>query len=290
MKCVIKKNVRTNFTIVDNRLFQESSLSYPAKGLYCSMLSKSDDWHFTLKNLAKEGNCGLDAVRSYLKQLIDFGLVRLELFKNEKGQQCSIYYVYDFDTMLENRGGNSSCPGSENPTRFLGNRIGKSHPETGSENPTLYKDIDINKYNIYMSSYDSTPKKNETPLPSSTVTEKTSKKGTRISENWQLDDNCYQYALSKGLDSLEIERQSELFLNYWLSKSGAAAVKKDWTRTWYTWVLNYVDRYQKSKKVTRYGKENQMINAFEHNKRLLEELWASEGSQDNNNITNFLTF
>ena len=237
-----------------------------------------------------------------LQRLVDKGFIEKKEIVENKVKRCLYRCIATSSSGVETTpgGGVKTTPGV----------VSKRHQGGGVEKtPYIYNNIDKNIINniLYMSSTDVIQKNTELSdvsrcHDSSMILDvqkekntslsscKKSSKGSRISENWRLSDTERQYAVSKGLDAEEIERQAELFLNYWLSKSGATAVKKDWTRTWYTWVLTYIDRYQKSKKSNRYGKENQMVNAFENNKKLLEQIWANEKNQDNQNITTFLNF
>jgi Protein of unknown function (DUF1376) len=43
---------------------------------------------------------------------------------------------------------------------------------------------------------------------------------------------------AEGLPPVNLTLQTELFTNYWASKSGKDATKIDWKRTWINWVLN----------------------------------------------------
>ncbi|MDE7469035.1 MAG: hypothetical protein K2M30_01970, partial [Desulfovibrionaceae bacterium] len=139
--------------------------------------------------------------------------------------------------------------------------------------PNIYN-IDIDNIdNIYIDSDKSITEKNT--LPSSTP-DKASKKGTRLSENWQPNNEEIEYAKNKGLSQEEIETQCELFLNYWLAKSGSGAVKKDWKRTWFTWVLNYVNNYKRARRI---APQNRLQEVQNHNMEVLRQLHK----QDNNN-------
>lgn len=69
-----------------------------------------------------------------------------------------------------------------------------------------------------------------------------SKRGTRISEGWEPSDTERLYAASKGLPPPRIDREAELFRNYWMAAPGERGVKLDWSATWRNWVINAVER------------------------------------------------
>ena len=115
---MLNKKLQKNFTIADNRIMQNSRLSFEARGLYFYMLSLPDGWEFSEARIAKNGGIGLDKCKRILKELFDIGLVKREFTHNEKGYKKAIYTLFDFTTM-EN-------PTAENPTM---------------ENPTNNKEI-----------------------------------------------------------------------------------------------------------------------------------------------------
>ncbi len=57
-------------------------------------------------------------------------------------------------------------------------------------------------------------------------------RGTRLSEDWQPDNDGLNYATERGLDILETLTDFRL---YWLARAGAGATKTDWGLTWMSW-------------------------------------------------------
>ena len=119
---MLEKKLQTNFTIADNRIAQDKTLSYEARGLYFYMLSLPSDWDFSEQRLAKHGGIGIDKIKRILKELFSAGLLSREFSNNDKGHRKSIYTLYDYTTK-EN-------PTAENPTKAK---------------PTTYKEIKENK-------------------------------------------------------------------------------------------------------------------------------------------------
>lgn len=68
-------------------------------------------------------------------------------------------------------------------------------------------------------------------------------RGTRLSEDFAPDEGLRKWYAAEQLEgaiSGRIEHQR--FMNYWLSKPGAAGRKTDWRRTWMNWMLGAAQR------------------------------------------------
>ena len=64
------------------------------------------------------------------------------------------------------------------------------------------------------------------------------KRGVRLSEDWQLDQDYITAALEIGLSEEGLKNEADKFRDYWISKTGQAAVKRDWLATWRNWCRN----------------------------------------------------
>ncbi|MCL6229266.1 DUF1376 domain-containing protein, partial [Bartonella bilalgolemii] len=62
-----------------------------------------------------------------------------------------------------------------------------------------------------------------------------SDRGCRLPEDFKPN---LQYAIDKGLAHDEALLEFERFTNYWLANPSKNANKRDWQRTWYSWVTN----------------------------------------------------
>ncbi|MCL6230365.1 hypothetical protein, partial [Bartonella bilalgolemii] len=60
-------------------------------------------------------------------------------------------------------------------------------------------------------------------------------RGYRLPEDFKPN---LQYAIDKGLAHDEALLEFERFTNYWLANPSKNANKRDWQRTWYSWVTN----------------------------------------------------
>jgi hypothetical protein len=67
---------------------------------------------------------------------------------------------------------------------------------------------------------------------------KISSNGTRIDPDWRPTKANIKYARDKGYSDLEISNLAEAFHDHWQAKSGATAIKSDWSAAWRTWTRN----------------------------------------------------
>lgn len=67
-------------------------------------------------------------------------------------------------------------------------------------------------------------------------------KGSRLPPDWEPASSEIAYAISAGLSERRISFEVEKFRNYWISRTGAGATKRDWSATWRNWVLNALER------------------------------------------------
>ena len=78
-KITVKKKTE-NFTILDNTLFKDESISWKAKGLLAYLLHLPNDWQIYLEDLKNRSTDGIDSTRSAMNELIEKGyIVRQEL-------------------------------------------------------------------------------------------------------------------------------------------------------------------------------------------------------------------
>ena len=71
------------------------------------------------------------------------------------------------------------------------------------------------------------------------------KKGTRLPDDWQPGAPEIEYAIGLGFTAHEARRIGEDFRDYWIAKTGQAAIKLDWLATWRTWTRKQADREDK---------------------------------------------
>lgn len=82
---VYRRHKETNFTCIDNHLFNDKTLSMKAKGLLAQILSLPDDWKYSVNGLASLFSDGRDAVNGAINELIDHGYITRTRIINELG-------------------------------------------------------------------------------------------------------------------------------------------------------------------------------------------------------------
>lgn len=234
---IIRSKRYTNFTVIDNCVFERNKLSFAAMGMLGYLLSKPDSWSVSATELAKvtDGTAkksGRDAVYQIIDELIAAGFVTRTKRSNGKMD----YTVFD-------------KPVTDNP--YYGKDVLREIPITekpDTDNPTLINtetttSTEKEVVSTDMASQEATPTPQPekiippTPEPSLPEEPPKLKKGTRLPDDWVLSDSNYQYAASKGLDNQTIQDESEKFSNYWTSKTGVGATKLNWDKTWQNWIL-----------------------------------------------------
>jgi hypothetical protein len=81
----------------------------------------------------------------------------------------------------------------------------------------------------------SAPKtKPETPPPKS--------RGSRLPDDWEPSEADVEVARALGLTDEEIHRAALEFRNFWTARTGAAATKLSWPKTWHNRALEVADR------------------------------------------------
>lgn len=97
MNTILKIQKRTSpYVMVDKSIFEDSKISWKAKGLMGYFLSRPDNWQIHLRDLYNRATDGYDSVKSGLKELRNFGYVQLVCNRNEKGTIIEwVYVVYE---------------------------------------------------------------------------------------------------------------------------------------------------------------------------------------------------
>lgn len=150
MTNIIKKR-EVPFTQVPNCILTDSNISLKAKGLYCYLLSKPDEWEFHTECILEEIKEGETAFYSAIKELIDAGYI-IRYQKNENGKFSGT--VYEFIDVW-----NQKTPCSENldtenkntltynyNNKYINNKynnnLSVANKKIDEEQISLYKDAD----------------------------------------------------------------------------------------------------------------------------------------------------
>lgn len=100
-----------NYTVVNNHICKDKTISYKAKGIWLYAFSRPDDWQFYLCDIINQSTDGRESVRSGIDELEKAGYLTREQLKGENGKFSSyIYTFYELPSEIK-----ISSPLSENP-------------------------------------------------------------------------------------------------------------------------------------------------------------------------------
>ena len=81
-----------NYTIMSNHHLIDPELSFKAKGLMSYMLSRPDNWDFTIEGLARQNKEGVDAIARIIRELEERGYVTRIRVRNQAGKFTDMEY------------------------------------------------------------------------------------------------------------------------------------------------------------------------------------------------------
>jgi hypothetical protein len=85
----------TKFAIIRNEVLQDERLSFRARGVLASILSRPDNWRCSAWDLAKEGIEGRRAILTALTELETYGYLVRSKKQDEAGKWSTSSYIYD---------------------------------------------------------------------------------------------------------------------------------------------------------------------------------------------------
>jgi len=80
------KDRENPYVMIDREIFQNSTLSWKAKGLLGYLLSRPDDWIVRMTDLAKQSTDGMAAIRTAVKELEDAGYMVRQREQDDEGK------------------------------------------------------------------------------------------------------------------------------------------------------------------------------------------------------------
>lgn len=92
---IFRTHKNQNYTVMSNYHLKEKNMSLKAKGLLSVMLSLPDDWDYSLAGLVAICKENETAVKSALKELKDFGYIRIDKLMPNETESRRIEYVYN---------------------------------------------------------------------------------------------------------------------------------------------------------------------------------------------------
>jgi len=185
MKQKLKKQ-DSGFTQVSNKILNDKSLSWKAKGIWSYLYSKPEDWDFSGKRICKDSIDGKSATYSGIKELEQRGYI-----KRKKEQSGRVIYYICFSQFPE--------------TAITENRNYRKPqlPKTGT-----ISNKDINKYSL-INNKEVRGKSPKTPKPTINVFD------DFLKEKEKIVTLLGERGASKEWSAGEIEK----FLNYWQEKN-----------------------------------------------------------------------
>jgi len=133
MTAKIKVKRVKNFTTLQNDMIQDSRLSLKTKGLMVVMLSRPDDWEFSVAGLAVFCGCGRDAIRASLKELELAGYLTRQQLHDENGAfGGNLYIIREVSTIPDKEA--PPLPGNQSTVTPPTRKPSAGDPLT--ENPT----------------------------------------------------------------------------------------------------------------------------------------------------------
>ena len=150
---IVRRKVRTNFTMLDNALILDQRLSWKALGLLTYLLSLPPNFRLRLSHLSSLRPTGRDATRAGLRELEEAGYLSISIERHVSGRfSATTWCVSESPVTLDL---DPSSPRTENP--YPANPV----PEKPiAENPTL-----------------TSTKKKQEPISITTTQDGTSSKG-----------------------------------------------------------------------------------------------------------------
>lgn len=117
----------------------------------------------------------------------------------------------------------------------------------------------------------------------SSLRSSSTKRGTRLADDWKLPAAWGKWALDQGHSEAVIRIEAEKFLNHWTSKTGKDAAKLDWEKTWRNWMLNVPKG--RSDRPSQQAPPRQKSDFMQHQDDVQRELDKALGRNPNDEFT-----
>lgn len=207
------------FTPVPHEYSRDSRLSWAARGLLVWLMSHAAGYKITEEGMISAGSTGRDGVRTMVRELEAAGYLCRERTPLATGGSSVEYVLTD--------------PRATEKPSLANDGKAVARPDLGKQDVSAGEPNDGKA--VARSSIEDQEK---TKTPSVSTRAKRADAGTRLSEDFEPDEKMRAwYAAEKLEQSISGRIEHQKFMNYWLSKPGAAGRKTDWRRTWMNWML-----------------------------------------------------
>jgi len=96
-----RRKKERGFVTIENSMFEDSRISWKAKGLLGYLLTKPDGWIVRRFDLIKHATDGDKSVRSAIDELKKYGYLTIKRIKKDNGQWAGTVWEYDDIPMFE---------------------------------------------------------------------------------------------------------------------------------------------------------------------------------------------
>ena len=107
---------QSHYTIIANDVLRDQNLSFRARGILASILSRPDNWRTDSESLARESKEGRTAILTALKELEAAGYLQRKKSQNDKGHWVTESLVFDTPQNPTYGKPTSVEPTTDNPT------------------------------------------------------------------------------------------------------------------------------------------------------------------------------
>lgn len=97
----LKRQRKSNFTVIDNTVLQDTELTFKAKGLFAYLWSQSDEWNFYEAEVVKHSKDGISSLRSGIHELEERGYLQRKRIR-VKGKLKDSMWILSETPNLEN--------------------------------------------------------------------------------------------------------------------------------------------------------------------------------------------
>ncbi len=77
-RTIFRSPHRERYTVIDNRILENASLSWAARGVLAYLLSRPDDWRVMVKELQRRSELSRDGVYTLLRELKTAGYLHFK--------------------------------------------------------------------------------------------------------------------------------------------------------------------------------------------------------------------
>ena len=135
---IVRSKATACYFIMHNATTQDSSLSWPARGMLAYLLSKPKDWKTSLTDLARQSPAGIDACRTIFAELVDAGYAK-RVKVRRKGR-------IDYDTTVYDRPQDTTVISLDSPHTDQPHAVGPDAVKPAPYKEQNAKITEIEKY------------------------------------------------------------------------------------------------------------------------------------------------